>query len=158
MVCFGEMCLAKLNKDALSKEEVPKLAARWCRAIFLGYDRESNEYVMHTQGRLLKTRAVQRITKASRWNPEAVQEVTVSPYSSYKKPEVEKVFMKDPSIEREHRHIDRYRVVRDIRLYQRDFEAHGYTNHGCERCSGATRYGWAQPTTASHSKECRDRM
>ena len=47
MVCFGETCLAKLGKAALAKEEVPKLAARWTRAILLGYDRESNEYVFH---------------------------------------------------------------------------------------------------------------
>jgi len=42
MACFGEICLAKLGKAALTKEEVPKLAARWCRGVFLGYDRYKN--------------------------------------------------------------------------------------------------------------------
>ena len=96
MVCFGEMCLARLNNSVIAKEEVPKLAARWCRAVFLGYDRDTNEYAFHTQGQTLKTRALQRITKDKRWNCEALQEVKLSPHSLYKKPEVDKMFTKDP--------------------------------------------------------------
>ena len=46
MACFGETCLAKLHKGDIGKEEVPKLAARWCRAVLLGYDRDTNEYIL----------------------------------------------------------------------------------------------------------------
>ena len=161
MLCFGETCLAKLTKNALSTDEVPKLAARWCRAVFVGYDRETNEYVLHTQGRLLKTRAIQRLTKEKRWSSEALQEIEATPYSMYRKPELERIFMRDPSLEVEERlrgGRQQWKTARDIRLYERDFIAHGYTAHGCERCGWALQYGWAMPCTSGHSKECRDRM
>ena len=42
MVGFGETCLAKLSKNQVAKETVPKMAPRWCRAVFLGYHRETH--------------------------------------------------------------------------------------------------------------------
>ena len=86
MVGFGEVCLAKLNKHLVAHDAVPKLAARWCRALFLGYDRDSNEYMMYGHGRVLRTRALQRVPFDQRWSPEALQEVHLSPYALYRRP------------------------------------------------------------------------
>ena len=69
MVGFGETCLAKLTKHAVAKEGVPKIAPRWCRAVFLGYCRETHEYLFHTQGRILRSRALQRFLKAHWFEP-----------------------------------------------------------------------------------------
>ena len=55
MVGFGEICLAKLNKKAVAKEEVPKLAPRWVRAVFLGYHRETHEYSFHSTPRAVSS-------------------------------------------------------------------------------------------------------
>ena len=72
----------------------------------------------------LKTRALQRLMKDKRWNHAAIQEVAASPYSLYKRPDADQVFMKDPSIQVEKAHEARKRISRDIRLYKRDFEEH----------------------------------
>jgi len=100
----------------------------------------------------------QVIVKELRWNCEAVQEVRATPYAAYRRPEVDKVFMQDPSLEKEARLKSKVRKVSDMRLYHRDFIAHGYTNQGCDRCAYASLYGWEQPTTVHHSPECRRRM
>ena len=85
MVGIGEVCLAKLSKHAVAKAEVPKLAPRWVKGVFLGYHRETHEYVFHTQGKLLRTRALQRVPASTRWNKKALEEVRLTPYTQYKK-------------------------------------------------------------------------
>ena len=67
-VCFGEEVLMKLNKAQVEQNEVAKLAARWKQGVFLGYDRDSNEYVVFTEGKLMKTRTIQRVPMAQRWS------------------------------------------------------------------------------------------
>lgn len=53
MVGFGETCLFKLPvKGPEAHDEDGKLKARWCRGVFLGYDRVTNEYVFHSSGRI----------------------------------------------------------------------------------------------------------
>ena len=66
--------------------------------MFLGYDRGSNEYVLATQKRIVKARAIQRMVEGKRWNAEALQEVTLSPYSLYVRPDPEVYFRKDPAV------------------------------------------------------------
>ncbi len=65
----------------------------------MGYCRETHEYLFHTQGRILRSRALQRVPSGERWNAEALQEVRVSPYALYRRPDAETIFMKDPSME-----------------------------------------------------------
>ena len=55
-------------------------------------------------------------------------------YSLYRKPDVDKVFTKDPSLVVEKKHEQQTRAVRDIRLHKRDFEAYGNTNQGAVDC------------------------
>ncbi len=86
---FGEACLGKLPTKGPLHDANGKLNPRWCRAIFLGYDRLSNEFVLHTTGRIVKTRAVQRVSFDRRWSPEALEEVRVSPTTCTSSPSPE---------------------------------------------------------------------
>ena len=148
MVGFGEVCLAKLDKAALAKDDVPKFAARWTRAVWLGYERDTHEYVFFTQGQILKTRALQRVPTGSRWNPQALQEVTATPRSLYRRPDPDTIFMRDPSIAVEQERKSST-ILRDINLRLKDFQEHGFTNTGCPRCAWAIRYGYEHQTTLS---------
>ena len=157
MVGFGEVCLAKLNKAAVGGTEVPKLAARWTRAVFLGYERDTHEYVFHAQGRILRSRALQRVPTATRWSPQALQEVSATPHSAYQRPDPDTIFMKDPSIAVETERQSA-KQMRDLNLRRQDFVEHGLTNVGCPRCAWVLRYGWELTSTLSHSSECRERL
>ena len=84
MVGFGEICLFKLpSKGPEAHGADGKLAGRWCRGAFLGYDRLSNEYVFQCGGRIGKSRALQRVVPDRRWSALVLQEVTASPYGTF---------------------------------------------------------------------------
>ena len=121
----------------------------------------SSEYVYFSQGKIFKTRAVQRVPIERRWSTEALQEVRVAPHALYQRPEPGVLFKKDPSVEVQQRVEDKHVVVRDMNLRKQDFEGpggHGYTEDGCRRCRWAIDHGWAAPTALSHSAECRARL
>ena len=82
----GETCLCKFAKKGTCYDEQGKLAARWCRGVFLGYDRLTNEYILHTQGRILKSRAIQRLVADRRWSADAIEEIRTRPQDAYRKP------------------------------------------------------------------------
>ena len=46
MVEFGESCLYKLAKKSAGKSLEGKLGANWKDGIFLGYSRDSNEFIL----------------------------------------------------------------------------------------------------------------
>ncbi len=83
---------------------------------------------------------------------------SASPCDYHEKVKPGAVFCKGPSMRREARDIPKRRVVRDVRLLKKDFEEFGYTEHGCDRCQWARRYGWGATTTLSHSRERRERI
>ena len=83
---FGESCLAKLNDAQVNSQTVAKLAPRWCRGVFLGYDRNSNEFIVNADSGIVKTCAVQRTPVSQRWPAKELQKVKDSPYSLYVKP------------------------------------------------------------------------
>ena len=141
----------------MGSAEVPKLAARWTRAVFLGYERDTHEYVFHAQGRILRSRALQRVPTATRWNPQALQEVSATPHSVYQRPDPDTIFRKDPSIAVETARQSA-KQVRDLNLRRQDFVDNGRTNSGCLRCAWVLRCGWEITSTLSHSAECRERL
>jgi hypothetical protein len=114
--------------------------------------------VLYTQGKVVKTRALQRRPDGGRWNSEALEEVKVSPYALYRRPDAEVVFRNDPSARRQEAAERKDIVVRDINLRQEDFTEHGMTQNGCSRCNWAIRHGWEHGSSLSHSADCRHRM
>ena len=89
---------------------------------------------------------------------EALQEVKMSPYAVYQKPDPEVIFTKDPSVVVQQQVEDRRTRPKDLHLRAQDFADHGFTASGCPRCRWALDHGWQAETTLSHSRECRDRM
>ena len=161
LVAFGEVCLGKFATKGPSHDEDGKLRPRWFKGIFLGYDRATAEYVLYSQNRVLKTRALQRVPEDNRWNAEALEEVRISPYALYQRPRPDVVFRQDPSAARQQELAKKFVTVRDINLRKGDFvgeHGHGLTQDGCSRCGWAIRFGWEAETSLSHSDECRDRL
>jgi len=126
--------------------------------VFLGYHRETHEYVFHARGRVIRSRALQRVPANARSSMRAPEEVRASPYSMYRKPDEDAVIVPDPSLAAEQERRARELVRRDIALKRSDFEKHGYTGDGCPRCDYAIRFGWDYHSTHSHSTACRDRL
>jgi hypothetical protein len=144
MVGIGEICFAKLSKRAVSRAEMPKLAPRWTTAVFLGYHKETHEYIFHARGRIIRSRALQRVPPNARWSMRALEEVRASPYSLHRRPDEEAVIVPDPSLAAEQERRERELIRRDVALKRSDFEKHGYTG---DVCHATTQYGSATTTT-----------
>ena len=67
----------------------------------MGYDKESNDYVL--QGSVLKTRAIQRLPASRRWSAKALEEIVATLYNLYEKPDPGRPFIGDPSLASEWR-------------------------------------------------------
>ena len=156
-VGFGELCLFRLPLKKADDDD-GKLGVRWVKGVFLGYDRITNEYVFHSNGKIGKSRAVQRVTLERRWSPEAIQEVVTSPYAIHVRQAPEAFFKRHPSAEVTARVGAEQAKIRDVNFRRLDFEKHGLTEQGCPKCRHTIDRGWVVQTTMSHSKTCRQRM
>ncbi len=160
LAAFGEICLYKFVKEREfdGYDEHGKLAERWGKGAFLGYDRLSNEYIFHSQGRIVKSRALQRVSADQRWSAAAVQEVSLTPHDKHVKPGPGVVFGEQAAQQPERKENAKLKAVRDLKLFRRDFEKYGFTETGCDQCKWALGYGWEATTSLSHSRECRHRI
>ena len=81
MLGFGEMCLYKLSKYAVKKEPDGKMSARWKEEAFLGYSKDSNEFILWdiTEKTITRARSVQRLSESNRWKADVVVAVNRRP-------------------------------------------------------------------------------
>ena len=83
LVEFGERCLYKLPTKGPRHDERGKLEERWRRGVFLGFARQSNEYVFWDEDKVVKSRSHQRLRAELRW-PQSVHEgVAADPHITY---------------------------------------------------------------------------
>ena len=80
---FGEQCLHKLPTKGPRHDERGKLEERWRRGFFLGFARQSNEYVFWDEDKVVKARAHQRLRTELRWPAGVHEKVAADPHSTY---------------------------------------------------------------------------
>ena len=81
MLGFGETCLYKLNKLEMKKSADGKMSARWKEGAFLGFSRDSNEFILWDtiEKTVKRSRSVQRVSESKRWNVENLVAVNRRP-------------------------------------------------------------------------------
>ena len=71
---FGEVVNYKLGTDDLGD-----LDARWASGVWLGKRWKSTEHLVHTNGEVIKCRAVSRKPLEERWNGDAIESIVATP-------------------------------------------------------------------------------
>jgi hypothetical protein len=151
---FGERCLYKLPMKGPRHDERGKLAERWRRGIFLGFARQSCEYVLWDDGRLVRSRCHQRVRSELRWPAGVHETITLGPHSTYAALEAEKFGPADAEPRGEPEAAERRRP-QTVQIKRADWEVHGSTP-GCAKCAHAGDHGWGF-SSGSHSPECVER-
>ena len=84
MLAFGERCLFKFNKVAHQKAADGKMNAKWGEGVFLGYSKDSNEFVLWntTTRTITRARSIQRRPESARWSAEELMAVNQRPGDS----------------------------------------------------------------------------
>ena len=154
LIEFGECCLYKLPTKGPRHDERGKLEERWRHGIFLGFARQSNEYVLWDEDKVVKSRSHQRVRREARWPSGMHEKVSADPHSTYaallperfgQAPEASVPVETAPP-----------RATRSVAIRKADWEKHGSTP-GCSKCSAAIEMGWGF-TDGPHSPECVERF
>ena len=79
---FRKTCLYKLSKNPKDKGLEGKLGVRWKEGVFLGYSRDSNEFIIWSipDKTVLRACSLQRKSESTRWSASALQEANQRPH------------------------------------------------------------------------------
>ena len=147
---FGETALYKLPTKGPRYDERGKLEERWRRGVFLGFARQSNEYVLWDEDKVVKSRSHQRLKSSMQWPEGAHEGITADPHSTYASLLPERF---GPAVEKpDEVEVQPKRLARSVAIRKADWETHGATP-GCSKCSHAVEYGWGL-MDGPHSEAC----
>ena len=81
LLAFGEKCLFKLNAKAPQKQSDGKMSPRWKEGIFLGFSRDSNEFVLRniSETSIVRARSIQRFPELARWGADGLVNINQRP-------------------------------------------------------------------------------
>ena len=143
MICFGESCLYKIPKKKPETALEGKLGSKWKDGVFLGYSRDSNEYVVwSTEGKTIaRSRSLQRKPESERWRHESLAEVSQRPQDALYRATAAPAGRREPhqdlgerlAVEDEAPQT-RAGSAHDLRVTVEDLQNFGFTEIGCQRC------------------------
>ena len=108
MLSFGEACHYKVPKAKSDRALEGKLGSKWRSGLFLGYSRDSNEYLVWDIGEqdLIRARSLQRKPQIHRWLAEELMKVDLRPRDALYRATAEPAGRREPRQgfeERQHR-------------------------------------------------------
>ena len=72
---FGELVAYKIKSKGPEHDERGNMAMRSEVGVFLGYDRDTNEYIMFGDGQIRRARALTMLAHEEKWRAEALEKV-----------------------------------------------------------------------------------
>jgi len=153
---FAEMVLYKFPTKGPGSAPDGNMGARWGEAIFLGFSRASNTYILGTKDGIITARSISRQPVPNRWSHEALSSLKSMPWSERQRHQPE-VRFQDPAAEPDEvPDTATPAQVRRFRINAADLREHGHTD-GCPQCSHVQRYGKTRQGL-QHNQTCRDRI
>ena len=155
---FGEIVNFKLDTDDLGD-----LDARWASGVWLGKRWKSIEHLVHTNGEVIKCRAVSRKPLEERWSADAIESIVATPWNhrpsaneGVREARVLPPLPKEEQVDSQPqpREPDVRAPLRP-RITKSDLSRWGYSD-GCLRCR-QMRSGHAEDGS-KHSEQCRKRI
>ena len=167
MLAFGEKCLYKVSLKQPKKTIDGKMSPRWKDGLFLGYSKDSNEFVIWSTHDKVVTRArsIQRRPESERWSPEKLMEVNQRPIDALYRAAQPIADRKEPDRAFDYRPTQedegpktRASNSRDMKVTLGDLKRFGFTEVGCPRCDYIQEHGQAKDCGHAHSVVCRERI
>ena len=156
LVGFVEKVMYKLPSKGPQSQPDGNMGALWADGIFLGYDRNSNTYIVGNADGVRMSRSLARRPIEERWCADAAARLTATPWSLYERPAAEARFNEPATAHEEAVPVAAPPAIRRMRINKRDLEVYGYTA-GCPQCRHTQAYGTSKPG-GSHTTACRSRL
>ena len=153
---FAELVLYKLPTKGPMRNPDGNMGSQWAEGAFLGYDRSSNTYRIHTATGVVSARTMRRRPENERWSADRLASLSATPWSLYERPAARVRFRVDAPADPNGTTEPSSAALRHLRINTEDLDRHGYTD-GCVQCAYIRRHRRARPGT-THSHTCRARM
>jgi hypothetical protein len=130
------------------------MGSRQGGGVFLGYKRDSNQYIIGVDHGIKTSRSVQRLPIADRWTESAITAIQATPWNVHER--VRRVVLEQAVERHEELPPEPTTDFRRLKIIKQDMIDFGYTE-GCKQCDHYLRYG-SRRAGYTHSDECRQRM
>ena len=132
------------------------MGAKWADAVFLGYHRSSNSYIVHHSTGVATSRSLARRPDKERWCAETVAKLQSTPWSLHERPEQEVRFRESADTAGADPATAPPPSLRKMRINKADLDKYGYTVD-CPQCRHTEEHGHVRPG-AVHTDACRQRI
>ena len=153
---IGEMVIYKFPSKGPGHNPEGNMGVQGREAIFLGYSRSSNTYIVGNSDGVIRTRSVTRRPLSERWRADALAALQATPWSIREKVQTKAQFNETAPAAGPTADTSAPAMPRRLRINQSDLTAHGYTED-CQQCRHMQRYGQAR-AGGQHSNACRERI
>ena len=155
IIGFGERVLWKLPTKGPNSQPDGNMGARWEDGVFVGYNRNSNTFIILTKDGKKAVRSINRYPEQTRWSADGIAKIKATPWSERETADPI-VRFQEPITDKNDAALAPPRALERFRINAQDFRTHGYTD-GCPQCSHIQRYGQGR-AGGIHNDPCRDRM
>ena len=155
LVGFGETCLYKLPMKGPRAIQRGNIANVMNRGIFVGWQMDTNEYVIATKDGIARARGVRRLPLANRWDRDGIAGIRATPQNQFVVPETKAVFP-EVEVQRQPAGADDRPKVRRLKITADLLRQYGYSDN-CDQCEFIQRHGMGRPGQ-QHAEACRQRV
>ena len=127
---FGETVLYKLPGKGPLHQPDGNMGTQWLEAIFLGFHRSSNTYILGTENGKIEARTITRRPEDQRWSADGLAKLKATPWSTRERAEPHVRFREEPTERDDRPAVPPPQALRKLRINKKGLEAHGYTE-GC---------------------------
>ncbi len=146
---FGEAVLYKFPVKGPKHQPNGNMGTTGGESIFVGYDRQSNTFMVETEGGPVKARSVTRRPERDRWSAEGIARINSTPEDLVERPERQRVKIDQPATEQGPTADDaRPAAIRRLRINKTDLDT--YTTRTAAR-SAATSSSTARRAPAEYT-------
>ncbi len=156
LVGFAEMVIYKFPSKGPGHNPEGNMGVQGREAIFLGYSKSSNTFIVGNGDGVVQTRSVTRRPLSERWRADVLAELQATPWSIRERSQPRVQFREAAADAGPTADTAAPAIPRRLRINQRDLDEHGYTEN-CQQCGHIQRYGRARPG-GQHSNVCRERI
>ena len=156
LLAFGECVLYKFPMKGPKSAPDGNMGAKWGDAVFLGYHRNSNSYIVHHATGVDTSRSLARRPDKERWCAETVAKLQSTPWSLHERPEQEVRFHEAADATGADPATAPPPSLRKMRINKADLDKYGYTVD-CPQCRRTEEHGHVRPG-AVHTDACRQRI
>jgi len=154
---FGEAVLYKFPVKGPKHQPDGNMGTTGGEGIFVGYDRQSNTFMVETEAGPVRARSVTRRPELERWSAEGIARINSTPEDLVERPDRQRVRVDQPATEQGPTADDAQpAAIRRLRINKTDLDAYGYED-SCAQCRHILKYGKARHGGV-HSGFCRTRL